>query len=50
MHDEVNVTAADAKMAMHVRNWTESEAHTHLHKREPRRHKSCAFLNVAVLV
>ena len=48
MRDEVNVTAADAEMAMRVRDWTESEARTHL--RGPRRHKSCAFLSVAVLV
>ena len=50
MRDEVNVTAADEEMAMRVRDWTESEAHTHLHKHGPRRHKSCGFLSVAVLV
>ena len=32
----------------HVRNWTESEARTHLHMCGPQRHKSCAFLSVAV--
>ena len=46
--DEVNVTAADAEMALRVRNWTESEARTHLHKRGPRLHKNCAILSVAV--
>ena len=32
MRDEVNITAADAEMAMHMCDWTESEARTHLHK------------------
>ena len=50
MRDEVNITAADAEMAVCVRDWTESEARTHLHKRGLRRHKSCAFLSVAVVV
>ena len=48
MLDKVNVTAADTEMAMHVHDWPESEARTHLHKRGPQWHKSCAFLNVAV--
>ena len=43
MRDEVNVTAADAEMAMHMRDWTESEACTHLHKRGPWRHKAVHF-------
>ena len=37
-------------MAMHVCDWTKSEACTHLHKRGPQQYKSCAFLSVAVLV
>ena len=48
MHDEVNIMAADAEMAMYVCDWTESEARTHLHKCGPWRHKSCAFLSIAV--
>ena len=50
MRDKVNVMAADAEMAMRMHDWTESEAHTHLHKCGPRRHKSCAFLSVTVVV
>ena len=50
MRDEVNITAADAEMAMCVCDWTESEARTHLYKRGLQRHKSCAFLSVEVLV
>ena len=50
MRDEVNVTVVDAEMAMLMRDWIESEALTHLHKCEPRRQKSCAFLSVTVLV
>ena len=46
MRDEVNVTAADAEMAMHVPDWTESEARTHLHKRGSWQNKSCAFLSI----
>ena len=42
--------ASDAEMAIHVHNWTESEARTHLHKCGPQWHKSCAFLSVGVLV
>ena len=40
MHDEVNGTVVDTEMAMRVHDWTESEAHTHLHKRGLWRHKS----------
>ena len=43
MHDKVNITTADAEMAMPVHDRTESEAHTQLHK-------SCVFLSIAVLV
>ena len=50
MRDEVNVTVVDAEMAIRVHGWTESEAYTDLHKCGPRRHKSCAFLSVAVSV
>ena len=50
MRNEVNITAADAEMAMHMCDWTESEACNHLHKHGPWRHKSWAFLSVAVLV
>ena len=50
MFDEINVTAADIEMAMRVRYWTKSEACTHLHKRGPWWHKSCAFLSVVVVV
>ena len=50
MRDEVYVTAADAEMAMRMYDWTESKTCTHLHKRGPWRHKSCAFMNVRILV
>ena len=50
MRNEVNVTVADAEMAMRVRDWTESKARTHLHKHGPWQHKSCAFLIVSVSV
>ena len=50
MRDEVNVMVVDAEMAMRMCDWTKNKARTHLYKRGPRRHKSCAFLSVGVLV
>ena len=41
---------ADTEMAMRVRDWTESKASTHLHKRGSQWHKSYEFLSVGVLV
>ena len=41
--------AADAKMIVRMRDSTENEACTHLHKHGHRQHKSCEFLSVGTL-